>query len=170
MTAVNWTPDMDANLHAWAKQVPSPSVAKQARELGIGLGTAARRRKHLGIYSDTTATESAHKAKRADASIRRAGLEHRHLDRIDHILARLEAPSFKTVMRGEGGREEAVTQDFVPARDERDLSGAITQHWGALERVRRMDTNNGTSEAVSMLGGIAKLLTNAADTMPEEGP
>ena len=170
MAAINWTPDMDANLKTWASQSPSPSVAKQARELGLGVATVDRRRKHLGIYSDTTATESAHKAKRADASIRRADLEHRHLDRIDHILARLEAPTFTTILRGEGGREEAVTQDFVPARDERDLSGAITQHWGALERVRRMDTDNGTSDAVSMLGNIAKLLTTAADTMPEEGP
>lgn len=165
-----WTPKLDALLHTMAAQVPPVPISEQARRVGTSRSTVDRRRRHLGISADTTATIAATQTKRATSAERRAKLEHRHLDRIEAILDRLEAPTFTTVFRGEGGAEHEHNVRHVPPRDEKELAASITQHWGALERIHRMNPDNGNTDAVSMLGGIAKLLTQAAASMPEDGP
>ena len=170
MPRIDWTPEQDDLLRSWASEVPPVSLGKQAKRLGVSHGSVANRRKHLGITSDHAGTKAANEARRVDAAARRVALEHRHLDRIEHLMDRLEAPTWQTILRGEMGTEEQCALEFVPPRDEKDIAATLTQHWGALERIRRMDTNNGTAEAVSMLGGIAQAIANAAAGMPEDGP
>ncbi|WP_061960640.1 hypothetical protein [Demequina flava] len=167
---IEWTPDKDEYLRTSATAIPPLSLNTQAKHLGVSHGSVAKRRKHLGIKSDHAGTKAAVEARSITAAERRATLEHRHLDRIEAILARLEASEFITILRGEGGVENEATVTRPPTRDERDLASSMTQHWAAIERIRRMDTNNGTSEAVSMLGGIAQAIADAAAQMPEDGP
>lgn len=167
---IDWTPEMDAKLQEWATGRPPVPIGKQASTLSVSRASIAKRRKQLGITSDYAPTKAANEARSITAAERRATLEHRHLDRIEHLMNRLEADGWKTILRGEMGVEEPQTLTFVPPRDEKDIAATLTQHWGALERIRRMDTNNGTSEAVSMLGGIAQAIADAAAQMPEDGP
>lgn len=170
MSTIDWTPTMDAYLHQASAAVPPISLAHQARHLGVAKGSIVNRRRHLGITSDRTSTAAAIEARRIDAAERRTALEQRHLDRIEHLLNRLESPEWKTILKGEMGIEEVRNLTFVPPRDEKDIAATILQHWGALERIKRMNPDTGTTEAISMLGGIAKLLEQAAASMPEDGP
>lgn len=64
---------------------------------------------------------------RIDNAARRASIVERQYKRIEAILARLEAATFKTILKGESGVDETHQLDFVPTTDERNLADAMSR-------------------------------------------
>lgn len=97
-----------------------------AREAGIG----QRRVSELAVEHghDFTAgrarTAEATKAIQQDNAAMRAVIVRRQYARMAAILDRLEAPGFKTILKGSTGGDETRILDFVPTPDERNLADA----------------------------------------------
>lgn len=129
-----------------------------ARQSGVSTYTVSRICDDAGLSFDRARTEAATKAKVVDAKARRADIIARLYDQSETILTRLESPHYKTLVKGERGKDLEVTLDFIPPADRRnDLTsiGITLDKAIALERV---DTDNGSGAATSMLDKLAAQL------------
>jgi AcrR family transcriptional regulator len=160
MPAFAWTAELDTLLRNRAAD--GVSMRKIAAEVGTSDATVRRRLRTLGVVVDRSRTEAATAAAVVDVKARRAAVAQRMLGQAESILARLEAPTFTTIMRGSFGVEEEQTVSEPPARDHRDLLSAAQIAVNTALKVDEHDRDTGTAEAVGALDGIERAIRDAA--------
>jgi len=138
------------------------SQTEIGRRLERSRGAVANRAAKLGIFSDRTDTVKATEAKVIDAKARRATLEVRMLERAAKILDRLDADTFRTVLKAEMGAEEIREVDTPLPRDERDLMNAAQIALTSALKVAAHDADTGAAEASSAAGDILAAIKAAA--------
>ena len=109
------------SLHAIAKKMGRPKsvVSKYAAALRLDW--------------DRTGTAAATVAVQVNNRARRALAVSRMYDRIEHLQDRLEAPTFRSVLRGLEG-DTPTDLDFVPTVDERNIADTITRYAAMSDR------------------------------------
>lgn len=128
-----------------------------ARRTGVGAGTVTKIIHELGgSFDRDPGVIAGTAAQQVDLKARRLALQSRIIARAEAIMDRLEAPTFQTVLRGEGGAENARTLDFVPARDEKDLLWAVGSCMTVDERIEKGQGMAGDQVASSMLVTLFK--------------
>jgi hypothetical protein len=135
-----------------------------AREVGYSTATITKIVSAAGKSFDRSETAVAVAARKA----RRAAIVTRLFNRSEFLLARLEAPSFKTLVKIQGGGEESRELDFVPTPNERDLNAAIAGYLSTAAKLELQDSSQGAEVAKSMLGNLAEALgiTKPGDDVP----
>jgi predicted transcriptional regulator len=129
-----------------------------AKELGVAPSTISRWAKREGLSFERGQVAAANAAKIVDGKARRLALADRGYKRAEALYARLEAPQFKTLVRGSEGREDQVLLDFVPTQNERDLAQAIATHLTSVAKLEAVDAGTGSDDAKSMLAQLGKAL------------
>ncbi|MFI7532596.1 hypothetical protein [Streptosporangium sp. NPDC049376] len=121
-----------------------------ARQHNVSPSTVSKIARDEGVTTafDRTQTETATRAKQADNKSRRTQLASLALDDADTMRRR--------ALAAEAGRD---------ARDFATAYGIFIDKHVVLER---LDSDNGASEARSMLGAIAEALEVAAANLPDE--
>lgn len=156
-TRLTWQPEHDQALTALHES--GKTLGQCAELMGFPKSSVARHAKTLGLDWDRSKTENATIAKTADNRARRAAIVARLYTRAERVLARLEGDdAFATIMRGSEGREVERTLDFVPSRDEREMSSALATHLQAAAKLEQIDADGGARDAASMLDRLAKSL------------
>lgn len=124
---------------------------------GISLGSVSGIVAKAGLSFDREATRAATAARQDDLAERRSRIIDRLYRRAETLLDRLEADSFQTILKGEYGAERSSRLDFVPSRDERDLTGAIGQLAGQAARLEAV-SNPQAERVKGLLGDLAEQL------------
>jgi hypothetical protein len=139
-----------------------------AREVGYSTATITKIVSAAGKSFDRSETAVAVAARVIDLKARRAAIVTRLFNRSEFLLARLEAPSFKTLVKIQGGGEESRELDFVPTPNERDLNAAIAGYLSTAAKLELQDSSQGAEVAKSMLGNLAEALgiTKPGDDVP----
>jgi len=155
MAANPWT-DADTQqmiaLHKAGK-----SLHAIAAEMRRGKATIHSRAKKAGLDFDRTQTAKAAEAVHVDNKARRGAIVARMYTRMEHLQDRLEAPTFKTILKGSFGVEETKSLSFVPTADERNIADTLSRYVASATKLEAIDTDG--SEAVrSLLGGLAESL------------
>lgn len=170
MRRIEWTPELDNLLHAWAAEVPPVSITDQAKRLEVSRASIAKRRKQLGIISDRNPTAAANEARRVDAAAIRAELEVLLLQDAARLRQQMWEPTEYIDHGGKDYIQVRWTLEQAAHADKLKLMQAAGLAVDRSLKISEHDTGNGNTEAISMLGGIAKLLEQAAASMPEDGP
>lgn len=161
-----WTDAHDAELrqhHAAGK-----SLHGIAKEMGRAKSTVAAAAERLDLSWDRDKVAKATQAKVLDARARRARAVEVELDLLEtsqeQIRAGLAGVGWKTLQRAEGGAEDVVTLEFVPARDLREHTAARSAMAGIITRLDHTDL--GVEAGRSMLDALAASLgvTGPTDT------
>lgn len=135
-----------------------------ARELGVAPATISAWAKRENLSFDRAQVAAANDARVVDGRARRLGLIERGYRRAETLYARLEAPTFKTLVRTEVGVEKARELDFVPPQNERDLAHAISTHLAAAARLEALNGDASTDDAKSMLAQLGRALGIVRDS------
>lgn len=114
---------------------------------------------------------AATEAKRVDNAVRRASAVGRLYDLADHLLGRLEAPTFKAT--GDCFGEVKVTEvprDATPPADVRSLSSSVANLLHSAAKLEQVDAASaGAGAAKGILGAFRDALTEAYDQLPTDG-
>lgn len=137
-----------------------------ARETGLSAGTVSGIAENLGLSFDRSTVIAATEARKADNAARRAALVSRCYQRAEQILTRLEADSFRTLVKGEYGRESPDDLDFVPPQEEKALAQALGTHLANAARLEQVDGDGGLDQAKSVIGSLADGLAAVAAALP----
>lgn len=129
-----------------------------ARELGVAASTISDWAKREGLEFDRAQVAAANQAKAIDGRARRLALQERAYARADALYNRLEAPTFKTLVRTDVGVEKARELDFVPPQNERELAQAISAHIGSAVRLEALNGEGSADDAKSMLAQLGRAL------------
>lgn len=129
-----------------------------AAELGMSAGSVTKVCAEMGLSFERTAVAAATEARVIDLKARRAALVDRGYRRVEHLYERLEAPMFRTLVRTEGGGEAPDSLGFVPTQAERDLAQAISTHLTSAAKLEAVDSDDGASDARSMLAKLGAAL------------
>lgn len=129
------------------------------KQLGIPKNTVATWAKASGTRTVRNEhTSHAVEAKIVDNKLRRQNIAARLYGQAETMLDDLEADSFQTIIRGEGGAEHATTLDFIPAGERRTLIQATNTALKTTQELEQRDQDGGQTAAVSMLDKLAKQL------------
>ncbi|WP_313816359.1 hypothetical protein [Citricoccus sp.] len=131
------------------------------KKLGIPKNTVARWAKNVGVRTVRNAkTREATEAAQVDNAARRATIVSRLYGLAENTLGLLEKPGeYQTITKGSFGVDSAASLGFVPAQDkQREMTslGIMLDKATVLEKV---DNDNGTQGAKSMLDRLAHQLT-----------
>lgn len=132
-----------------------------ARETGRAAGTVTKTVRDAGGTFDRSATIAATKAKQLDAKARRAQLKLDLLDDAERLRLRLWEPAEVVLSTPKGPAR--VTLPLPPARDARDIMGAVQAAVRSHVDLDRLDVSDGADAAKSMLGQLGEALQIAAD-------
>jgi transcriptional regulator with XRE-family HTH domain len=135
-----------------------------ARAVGVSAGTVTNIAKDLGLSFDRSESAVAVAARATDLKARRQVLQGRLIARAEALFDRLEAPTYKTLVKVAGGAEQVQELDFVPARDEKDLQYAIGGYLIVEERLDKAGGDSGEEGARSMLAGLFQDVQGAWET------
>lgn len=129
------------------------------KQLGIPKETIMRWAKATGTHTvRNDVTSRAVEARIVDNKLRRQNIAARLYGQAEAMLDDLEADSFQTIIRGEGGAERATTLDFIPAGERRTLIQATNTALKTTQELEQRDQDGGQTAAVSMLDKLAKQL------------
>lgn len=151
--ATAWTADDDERLTALHGE--GRSLHSIAAEMKRSKHTISTKAKKLGLSWDRGPTAKAAQAVVVDNRARRATITSRMLGRVEHLQDRLEAPSFKTTLKGEGGRDDRVDLDFVPTPDERNIGDTISRYVVSVAKFEAIDAAAQSSGVRDLLTGLA---------------
>lgn len=161
-----WTSSDDdqlRELHAAERSVRQIAATIDRSRTGT-----ARRLAHLGLSSaNRSRTEAATHAHVVDAKARRATLALEHLSDAERLRRQLFAPTVVFNFGGKDNTYEQRTLDKPPIADQLKLVQAVGAAVATLERLARIDADNGVDEAVGMLDTIAAAIAAAADRLPD---
>lgn len=130
-----------------------------ARRVGISNDSVSKICRAAGLGFDRAGTEAATKAKQIDHKARRTAIISRLYAQSEKILDRLESPGgYKTIAKGERGRDVEVSLDFIPPGDRRNELTSIAISLDKAVALERVDTDNGNGHAISMLDKLAAQL------------
>lgn len=148
-------------------ETDGPSAVQ--KKLGIPKGTLDRWVKKAGAQTvRNDRTHEATKAAQMDNKLRRQDIISKMYTRSNTVLDRLNAPTFRALVPVAPGRQEPQDLDFVPATEERALSGSVGTYLTSAANLEKLDADNGAAEAVSMLGRLAgELGVSRASSEPE---
>ncbi|MBP8882664.1 MAG: hypothetical protein KBG77_16370 [Dermatophilaceae bacterium] len=134
-----------------------------AKKMGRPKSVVSKYAAALRLDWDRTGTAAATVAVQVNNRARRALAVSRMYDRIEHLQDRLEAPTFRSVLRGLEG-DTPTDLDFVPTVDERNIADTITRYAGGAARMESIDAS-ATAEGVrNLLSGIARQIGLTDDT------
>lgn len=134
-----------------------------AKKMGRPKSVVSTHAADLGLNWDRSGTAAATLAVQIDNRARRAMVISRMYDRIEHLQDRLEAPTFRAVLRGIDG-DAPTDLDFVPTTDERNLADTIARYAVTAGRMEAADAS-ATAEGVrNLLTGIARQIGLTDDT------
>lgn len=138
------------------------------RATGRAAGTVTKVVRDAGGTFDRTATVAATKAKQRDAKARRAQLKLDLLDDAERLRLRLWEPA--TVVLSTPKGPARVTLDLPPARDARDIMGAVQAAVRSHVDLDRLDVSDGAENAKSMLGQLGEALQIVVDQAEQTEP
>ena len=156
-----WTTDDDDLLREHVAD--GLSMAKTAPGDGPGLSTVEEHAKILKLSWARSATPEAIAATKADERARRSRYRAGLMDDLERLRAQLWAP---TLVHRFGGRDNTfatATLDQPAIADQLRLVQAIGAGMATLERLEKMDADQGVSDAVSLIDGIADAIVKAAE-------
>ncbi|GAA3330634.1 helix-turn-helix domain-containing protein [Curtobacterium albidum] len=158
-------PVQDPVVHARVRALHAAGKGRNAiaEELGLSTATISRVAKLLGLDFARAQTATATAAKVRTLKERRAAIVDRLYTRTEFNLTRLEAESFKTLVRGEGGAEYVDTLDFVPPEHERALVGTIQTALTAAAKLELQDGDQKADDAKSLLRNLGAALQAIPD-------
>lgn len=169
MPASRYTPEQRTEaLKLYEAEGPS-AVEKK---LGIPKGTVTGWAKAQGVGTvRNERTREATEAAQEDNKLRRQRIIRKMYDRAEFVADRLSAPVFKALVPVAPGRQEPQELDFVPATEERALSGAVSSYLSNALNLEAKDTDNGVQGAVSMLDRLIEQIGVTGDSgVPEAAP
>ena len=142
------------------------AAGRSARQIAAAIGRHASvvsyHAKAMGLAFDRAQTRVATDAHVEDNRARRAALVEWQYRRSRTIAVRLDAATFQTAGNSQEGPVSAEF-DFVPAKDELDLSRAITSYAKCAADLEKLDAGSDVAEDRSMLGDLlAKLRGQSA--------
>ena len=169
MPASRYTPEQRTEaLKLYEAEGPSAVAEK----LGIPKGTVTGWAKANGTRTvRNERTREATEAAQEDNKLRRQRIIRKMYDRAEFVADRLSAPVFKALVPVAPGRQEPQELDFVPASEERALSGAVSSYLSNALNLEAKDTDNGVQGAVSMLDRLIEQIgVNGDSGVPEAAP
>ena len=128
-----------------------------AIEVGISTAAVSRIAKAEGLSFTKTQTAAATAVRQIDRAAVRADIIDRMYKRSQRILSRVEADEFTYRMPTQLG-SETVTDDNPPPGDEKNLAAAVGIYLDKATRLELVDSDNGQSDAKSMLIDLGKAL------------
>ncbi|MFJ2619704.1 hypothetical protein [Glutamicibacter sp. NPDC087344] len=138
-------------------ETDGPSEVK--KQLGIPKGTVTGWAKAADIRTvRTERTAHAVEAVIVDNKLRRQNIAARLYGQAETALDVLEAPSFQTLKRGEGGAEYPATLDFIPSAERRTLVQTVQVALKTTHELDARDDDNGAGAGRSMLEKLAEQL------------
>ncbi|MFD0883860.1 hypothetical protein ACFQ08_04720 [Streptosporangium algeriense] len=139
-----------------------------ARQHGVSDATVRKIAKDEQIVDafSRAQTEKATRARTADMKTRRAELAETLLADVDRLRARAWS-SYRYYERGPEG-PELVVLDLPPLRETREAYTALGIAIDKHDKLIKMDSDNGASEARSMLGALAEGLRVAYEQLPAD--
>lgn len=155
--AHQWTDAEDEIIrNGYAEGTP---VRVLATQLGISTWSISKRAGKIGAdHAARSRVQAAVEANRIDGKARRQKLIERIYTRSEAIMERLEAPEFVTLVPTAPGVQSRTVLDFVPPADERALANSLSSYLGTVERLEKIDADNGAADARSMLERLATAL------------
>ena len=140
------------------------------KQLGIPKNTVASWAKASKVRTvRTVRTQHAVEAVQVDNKLRRQNIAARLYGQAEVMLTDLEAPTFRTLVRGEGGAEYERTLDFIPSGERRTLIQATGAALKTTQELEQRDQDGGQTAAVSMLDKLAKQLMEVDVVDPPAG-
>ncbi|MFC9934594.1 transposase [Glutamicibacter sp. NPDC127525] len=153
-------------LHLYEQEGPTAV----AQKLGIPKGTVAQWAKQTGTQTvRNERTAHATEAVMVDNKLRRQNIAARLYDQAEMTLDVLEAPSFQTLKRGEGGAEHSATLDFIPSAERRTLVQTVQIALKTTHEIDARDNDNGMTAGKSMLEKLAEQLGAMPVVDPDSG-
>ncbi|MGI5418669.1 helix-turn-helix domain-containing protein [Actinomadura luteofluorescens] len=152
-----------AQLHAEGK-----SRNEIARAISRAQSTVSKIARELGLSFDRSRTAEATRVKVVDAKARRAQLKLDLLDDAERLRLRLWEPA--TVVLSTPKGPARVTLDLPPARDARDIMGAVQAAVRSHVDLDRLDVSDGAENAKSMLGQLGEALQIVVDQAEQTEP
>lgn len=129
------------------------------KQLGIPKNTVMSWAKNAGVRTiRTEVTRKAVEARVADGKLRRQNITHRLYGQAEKILDDLEAGTFRTILKGEYGRDGEETLDFVPPNDRKTLVQALGTVMTTTANIEKLDSDNGAEAGKNMLQSLAEAL------------
>ena len=141
-------------------EAEGPTAA--GKKLGIPKETIMSWAKRAGVHTvRTDNTRAAVEAKVVDGRLRRANIADRLYGQAEKILGDLEAPTFRTLLKGAGGSEHEDELDFVPPNDRKTLLQAVGSAMVTTAKLEAVDAGHDTSAADSvvdrLMAGFSKV-------------
>ena len=141
-----------------------------AQKLGIPKGTVAQWAKQTGTQTvRNERTAHATEAVMVDNKLRRQNIAARLYGQAESTLDILEADSFQTLKRGEGGAEYPATLDFIPSAERRTLVQTVQVALKTTQELDARDDDNGASAGRLMLEKLAEQLGAMRVVDPDSG-
>lgn len=139
-----------------------------AQEMKRGKATISRRAREAGLDFDRAQTAKAAEAVSVDNKARRVKIVSRMYDRMEHLQDRLEAPTFKAILKGSFGVEETRTLAFVPDMAERNIADTLSRYAVTAAKLEAIDATSGAEVIVGLLQQTAAALGihDESDTQP----
>jgi transposase-like protein len=129
------------------------------KQLGIPKNTVVTWAKNAGVRTiRTETTRKAVEARVADGKLRRQNITHRLYGQAEKILDDLEAPIFRTILKGEYGRDGEEELSFVPPNDRKTLLQALGTVMTTTANVEKVDAGAAAESGVNMLAALAEAL------------
>ncbi len=151
-----WTAADDTILRALHEA--GRSLHSIAAEMQRSKHTISTKAKALGLTWDRSSTAAATNAVVVDNKARRVAIVARMYTRMEKLQDRLEAPEFRTVLKGTYGIDERVTLDFVPTADERNIADTLSRYVASATKLEQVDAADKPSAVRDLLTGIADRL------------
>jgi hypothetical protein len=129
-----------------------------ARELGIGAASVSGIVERAGLSFDRRGIAAATEARRIDLAARRSRIIDRGYTRLEALQDRLEAPKFKTLVKGQSGAEQVRELAFVPTVDERNLADTFARYVTSLTRLEQVDAERPADSATNLLTDLGVAL------------
>lgn len=134
-----------------------------AEALGVSTTTVTKYAALEGVTFDRAQTATATAAKVRTLKERRAEIVSRLYTRAEANLDRLEADTFRTLVRGEGGAEHVDELDFVPPEHERALVATIGTALTSAAKLELQDGDQKADDAKSLLRNLGAALQAIPD-------
>ncbi|KUM31876.1 hypothetical protein AQ436_01810 [Arthrobacter sp. EpRS66] len=149
-------------------ETDGPTVVE--KQLGIPKGTVTEWASKRGIRTvRNERTAHAVEAVQVDNKLRRQNIAARLYSQAETTLDVLEAGTFQTLKRGEGGAEYPTTLDFIPSADRRTLVQTVQIALKTTHEIDARDNDNGMTAGKSMLEKLAEQLGAMPVVDPDVG-
>lgn len=160
-----WTSEDDDLLRELVAK--GTSIAKTAEAMNRSYSTVQAHAKELGLQFGGNAPLAAIATRKADARAERAQFRAELMDDLKRLKQQLWQPTTVYNFGGKDNTFEEAMLDQPPIADQLRLVQAISTGIATIEKLEKMDADQGVSDAAGMLDEIAKAIQKAADEQAE---